>query len=88
MKSSQEQNEKMNPYQVLYWNPHIHSQKFAKMTAKYHAEQTIEILKKIACLTDRQFFKSSEINWRQRKKYKEWGFQAGREKFYLLPKNY
>lgn len=74
-----------NPYQVLYWNPHIHAQKFAKLATKYHQEKDIEMLKRIADLTDRQFLESAEINWRQRVKYKDWGFQVGRKKFYLLP---
>lgn len=74
-----------NPYQVLYWNPHIHSQKFAKMVAKYHAERDTEMLKRIAGMTNRQLLYSKQLNWRQRKKYRDWGFQVGREKIYLLP---
>lgn len=74
-----------NPYQVLFWNPHIHAQKFAKMATKFHNEKELEMLSKIAGLTNRLLCESSEINWRQRIKYKDWGFQIGRKKFYLLP---
>lgn len=74
-----------NPYQVLFLNPHLHAQKFAKMVTKYHQEKDLEMLKRIADLVDRQFLESSEINWRQRTKFKDWGFQVGRKKIYLLP---
>lgn len=74
-----------NPYQTLYWNPHLHAQKFAKMTTKYHQERDLEILKRIADLTGRKILDSSDVHWRQRIKFKEWGFQIGLKKVYLLP---
>jgi hypothetical protein len=75
-----------NPYQVLYHNPHLHAQKFAKMVAKYHHQKDVEMLNTIGNLTNRLLCSGSEMNWRQRDKYKDWGFQVGRKKFYLLPK--
>ncbi len=85
----QEENTKelKNPYQVLYLCPRMGAQKFAKMATKYHQEKELQVLEKIAELTDRRLVQSCNLNWRQRVKFSAWRFQVGHRKFYLIPNN-
>lgn len=78
---------KRNPYQVLYLNPHMGAQKFAKMVTKYHQERELDVLRRISVLAGRDLVQSKELNWRQRIKYSEWAFRVGKNTIYLLPKH-
>lgn len=76
-----------NPYQVLYFNPSIHSIKFAKMAEKYHNDKDLNILKKVSEITGYRLIESERLNWRQREKYKNNKFQIGYHVYYLIPPN-
>lgn len=75
----------VNPYQVLYFNPSMHSVKFAKMAEKYHNFRELSILKKVARLTGYDLIESSRLNWRQRDKWRDNKFKIGYFVYYLIP---
>jgi hypothetical protein len=75
----------VNPYQVLYFNPSIHSVKFAKMAEKYHNFRELSILNKVARLTGYDLIESSRLNWRQRDRWRDNKFRIGYFVYYLVP---
>lgn len=75
----------VNPYQVLYFNPSIHSVKFAKMAERYHNFRELSILKKVARLTGYDLIESSRLNWRQRNRWRDNKFRIGYFVYYLVP---
>lgn len=75
----------VNPYQVLYFNPSIHSVKFAKMAEKYHNFRELNILHKVAQITGYLLVESSNLNWRQRDKWRAHKFKIGYYVYYLIP---
>lgn len=81
----QKEDKPANPYQVLYFNPSIHSVKFAKMAEKWHNTKDVEILKKVADITGFYLVESSKLNWRQRDKFKNLKFKIGYYVYYLIP---
>lgn len=81
----QKEKKPVNPYQVLYFNPSIHSVTFAKMAQKWHNKKDLEILQKVADITGFHLIESSKLNWRQRDKFRELKFKIGYYTYYLIP---
>lgn len=81
----QKEKKSVNPYQVLYFNPSIHSVTFAKMAQKWHNKKDLEILQKVADITGFHLIESSKLNWRQRDKFRELKFKIGYYTYYLIP---
>lgn len=81
----QKEKKPVNPYQVLYFNPSIHSVKFAKMAEKWHNTKDLEMLEKVADITGFYLIESSRLNWRQRDKFRENKFKIGYFVYYLIP---
>ena len=84
-KMKKKQQKPVNPYQILYFNPSIHSVQFAKMAEKWHNTKDVEMLERVADITGFHLVESSKLNWRQRDKFRELKFKIGYYTYYLIP---